>query len=197
MVSSDSDESGSPATSTRRAVLLDALFVAFRTGSAQSVMFSQAAADRMGMASSDIECFDLLALNGSMTAGRLAELTGLTTGAITGVIDRLERAGYARRERDPSDRRRVIVQPLLERAAEAAPVFGPLGTATQLLLERYSDDDLAVILDFFARANAMMHEQITRLRTERRAEAESNRQSGERPTREPWSGERTNDDSPP
>jgi DNA-binding MarR family transcriptional regulator len=161
--------SSDPAPQSRRAALIDALFVAFRTGSAQSVMLSQAAADRLGMASSDIECYDLLSLHGPMTAGRLAELTGLTTGAITGVIDRLERASYARRERDPNDRRRVIVQPLMERHAEAAPIFGPMAEATAALLARYSDDELALILDFWQRANAMTQEQIVRIRAEARA----------------------------
>lgn len=162
-----SSDSGGAA---RRAQLLDALNVAFRTSSAQSVMLSQAAADYLEMASSDIECFDLLSLHGPMTAGRLAELTGLTTGAITGVIDRLERAGYATRERDPNDRRRVIVQPRLERRADAAAVaaYGPVAAAMDELLTRYSDDELALILDFFSRANAALHGHITRLRSEPR-----------------------------
>ena len=152
-----------------RAQVLHDLDVAFRTGSAQSVIFSQAAADRLGIASSDMECFDLLSLNGPMTAGRLADLTGLTTGAITGVIDRLERAGYARRERDQNDRRRVIVHPVLERQAEAMPVFEPLATATLAVLERYSDDELALLLDILTRLNDMMLEQIARVRAEPRA----------------------------
>jgi DNA-binding MarR family transcriptional regulator len=146
--------------------LLGALNVAFRIGSAQSVMLSQAAADALGMASSDIECYDLLSLHGAMTAGRLAELTGLTTGAITGVIDRLERAGYASRERDPNDRRRVIVRPHLERHADpaAVAVFGPVAAAMDTLVARYSDDELAVILDFFTRANEALHGHIASLR---------------------------------
>jgi DNA-binding MarR family transcriptional regulator len=103
-----------------------------------------------------------------MTAGRLAELTGLTTGAITGVIDRLERTNFVHRERDPHDRRRVIVQPHLERYVEAAPVFGPLADAIDGLLAGYSDDQLALLLDFSTRANAVTLEQITRLRSEPR-----------------------------
>lgn len=153
-----------------RAQLLAALNVAFRTSSAQSVMLSQAAAEYLEMASSDIECFDLLSLHGPMTAGRLAELTGLTTGAITGVIDRLERAGYAFRERDPHDRRRVIVTPRLERHADPAAVaaYGPVAAAIDALLTRYGDDELAVILDFFTRANAEIQSHIIRLRSQRR-----------------------------
>lgn len=151
-----------------RARLLHDLDVAFRIGSAQSVIFSQAAADRLGIASSDMECYDLLSLHGSMTAGRLAELTGLTTGAITGVVDRLERGGYARRERDQNDRRRVIVHPVLERQAEAMPLFGPLTAATLAVLERYSDDELALLLGILTRLNDVMHDQIARVRAEPR-----------------------------
>jgi DNA-binding MarR family transcriptional regulator len=156
---------------SRRAQLLAALNVAFRTSSAQSVMLSQAAADYLEMASSDIECFDLLSLHGPMTAGRLAELTGLTTGAITGVIDRLERAGYASRERDPNDRRRVIVTPNLQRHADPAAVaaYGPVAAAMDDLLTRYTDDELALILDFFTRANAALHDHVARLRSTPRA----------------------------
>jgi DNA-binding MarR family transcriptional regulator len=158
--------SGESEASGRRAELTDALGREMRKVSAQSVLFSQAAADRLGMNSTDLECLDLLSLNGPLPAGRLAELTGLTTGAITGVIDRLERAGYVRRERDPHDRRRVIVQPILERQAEAMPVFLPMGRAMDALYASYSDEQLAVILDFSARANAIVLEQIARLRAE-------------------------------
>ena len=163
--------SSGSAGSERRLRLLGALNVAFRTSSAQSVMLSQAAADCLGMASSDVECYDLLSLHGPMTAGRLAELTGLTTGAITGVIDRLERAGFATRARDPHDRRRVIVEPRLERQADPAAIatYGPVAAAMDELLARYSDDELATILDFFSRANAALHGHIAHLRADLRA----------------------------
>src|SRR5215218_2201127 len=99
-----------------RAAIEAALDQALRETSAQSVLFSQAVADRVGMNPTDLESLDILARNGPMTAGRLAEMTGLTTGAITGLIDRLERRGYARREPHPTDRRSVIVKPLIENA---------------------------------------------------------------------------------
>src|SRR5215213_5867675 len=97
-----------------RASTVAALDRALRETSAQSVLFSQAVADCVGMNPTDLESLDILARHGPMTAGRLAELTGLTTGAITGLVDRLESRGYARREPHPSDRRSVIVQPLTE-----------------------------------------------------------------------------------
>ena len=78
----------------------------------QSVLFRQALADRVGLNATDLACAGILSESGRLTAGRLAEVTGLTTGAVTGVVDRLERAGYVRRTSDPEDRRRVIVEPV-------------------------------------------------------------------------------------
>src|SRR5918994_2391650 len=84
----------------------------FREMSTETIMFHQAVADELGLNITDHKCLDLIHRFGSMPAGRLAELTGLTTGAVTGIIDRLEKAGYARRANDPNDRRRTIVEPI-------------------------------------------------------------------------------------
>ncbi len=170
-------------TPARRRELLGALRRALRMTSAQSVLLSQAAADRLGLNSTDMECLDLLNLSGPVPAGRLAELTGLTTGAITGVIDRLEQASYVRREPDPTDRRRVIVRPIVERQVEAEEAFAPLAQATDALLERFTDDELAVLLRFLTEANSMVLEQITRLRREARA-PERRRPASNAPARE-------------
>src|SRR5260370_42204671 len=87
-----------------RAALMQELEHAMRRSSGLGAIFSQAVADYAGISSSDLECLDFLNLEGRVTAGRLAEVTGLTTGAITGVVDRLEKAGVVRRERGDSDR---------------------------------------------------------------------------------------------
>src|SRR4030088_878997 len=92
-----------------RAALMEELEHAVRRSSALGVIFGQTVANRAGISSSDLECLDFLNLEGRVTAGRLAELTGLTTGAITGVVDRLEKATLVRRERDESDRRKVFI----------------------------------------------------------------------------------------
>jgi DNA-binding MarR family transcriptional regulator len=148
-----------------RAATTAALDRALRETSAQSVLFSQAVADRVGMNSTDLESLDILARHGPMTAGRLAELTGLTTGAITGLIDRLERRGYARREPHPTDRRSVIVKPLTENAErDLGPAYTAMSTAMDALMSRYDDEDLAVILDFMIRAAAITAEQIAGVR---------------------------------
>src|SRR5690349_6043779 len=95
----------------KRAQLMADLDLTMRKIGAQSMLLGQAVADRVGMNAGDLDCLDMLSWQGPLTAGQLSEMTGLTTGAITGVIDRLERAGYVRRESDPNDRRRVIIRP--------------------------------------------------------------------------------------
>src|SRR5436309_12984008 len=91
---------------------------AMRRASGLGAIFSQAVADSAGVSSSDLECLDFLNLEGRVTAGRLAEVTGLTTGAITGVVDRLEKGGLVRRERDADDRRKVVIRTVPENVAK-------------------------------------------------------------------------------
>ena len=79
-------------------------------------------------------------------------MTGLTTGAITGVIDRLERVGLARRERDPDDRRKILVRVLPAVGERVAPLFAPMERAAMGVLSSYRDDELALLLDFLTRA---------------------------------------------
>jgi hypothetical protein len=86
-----------------------------KTFAARVILHGLRASDALSLAPTDLVCMCLLQLNGPATPGWLAEKTGLTTGAVTGMIDRLERAGYVRRQPDPTDRRRVIVQPDLQR----------------------------------------------------------------------------------
>jgi DNA-binding MarR family transcriptional regulator len=134
--------------------------------SAATIMFHQAVADRLGLNPTDHKCADLLILKGAMTAGELANLTGLTTGAITGVIDRLEKAGFVRREDDPNDRRRVIVRALPKRLCEVGRLFEPLAAAMAKVCSRYSDRELAIILDFQTRAQEGLREATLKLRGE-------------------------------
>jgi DNA-binding MarR family transcriptional regulator len=140
-----------------------------------SVLLSQAIADRVGVAPSDLEAMDLLRQNGPIPAGRLAELTGLTTAAVTGLLDRLERRGWARREPDPGDRRRVIVQPLLENAErELEPFYAGIGREMADLIARYGEAEIALLLDFLVQSNAIVTEQIALVR----ATAPADRRSG-------------------
>jgi DNA-binding MarR family transcriptional regulator len=148
-----------------RAELLTALNGAFRGLSTATILFHQAVVDRLGLNVTDHKCADILCTTGPITAGELAQHTGLTTGAITGVIDRLEAAGLVRRAKDPDDRRRVIVEPFSERIErQIAPLFESMGRSSAELCERYSTRDLAVIHDFTIRAQQMAFEEARKLR---------------------------------
>jgi DNA-binding MarR family transcriptional regulator len=147
--------------------VLAALAGEFRQLSAATILFHQAVADRLGMNVTDHKCADILLRTGPITAGELAERTGLTTGAITGVIDRLERAGVVRRAKDPDDRRRVIIEPIPRRIERRiGPLFESMAQATAALCARYSLEELAVIRDFAARAHQMALEETRKLRQE-------------------------------
>jgi DNA-binding MarR family transcriptional regulator len=134
--------------------MVAALNAAMREVSGQGVLYSQAVAERLGINSTDLECLDYILAGNAITAGALAAATGLTTGAITGVIDRLERRGFARRERDPEDRRKVLVRPLPSVAEEAGPLFAPMERAALGALSAYKDSELALLLDFLNRVRA-------------------------------------------
>jgi DNA-binding MarR family transcriptional regulator len=102
---------------------------------------------------------------GRKTPGKLAELTGLTTGTITGVIDRLEKAGYARRERDLHDRRKVIIQPIPEHILpKLTPILRSfeqaMGTEFASL---YTDQDMVLILDFIERSMRVLQAETAKL----------------------------------
>jgi DNA-binding MarR family transcriptional regulator len=130
----------------------------------------QAAADKIGVNATDLNCLNLLSFSGQMTAGQLARATGLTTASITAVIDRLEEAGFVRRERDAADRRRVVVRLVTERAVrDVASVFLPLVQAWQQLAERYTDDELQLIVDFYGQLEQVLMNHIGTLRDQAKA----------------------------
>src|SRR5688572_24100423 len=123
----------------KRQELIKNLNMQVRYVSANSVMFSQAIADAVGIHPSDNECLDYLVMNGPATAGQLATWTGLTTGAITAMLDRLEKAGFVRREPHPDDRRKVVVVPNLEKInQEIMPYAMPMGAALEKTCEEFS-----------------------------------------------------------
>jgi DNA-binding MarR family transcriptional regulator len=121
---------------------------AVRRASAQGVIFGQTVADRAGISNSDMDCLDFVILEGRVTAGRLAEVTGLTTGAITGVVDRLEQAGFVRRERDADDRRKVFIAPIPENISKVGKLYEHMQRAMLKAWEAYSDAELRLLLRF-------------------------------------------------
>ena len=115
----------------------------------------QAAASRYGLNRTDMRALDLIGQAGRLAPTELARRLGLTTGGVTSVIDRLERAGYARRLSDPDDRRRLLVEKTDATRARDAEVFGPLLQATQDALNAFTDQQLAVIGRFLEQARAI------------------------------------------
>lgn len=150
---------------TRQEILKD-LNEALRKVGAQSVLLSDAVARLVGLNSTDLECLDLLLLTGVTTAGQLAAHCGLTTGAMTAVIDRLERAGFARRRRDLTDRRRVLVEAMPRVVQEIGPLYRPLALATGALHEQYDDKQLALVADYLSRAFGLAAEHVNWLQTQ-------------------------------
>jgi DNA-binding MarR family transcriptional regulator len=139
--------------------------VGFRLSTA-TVLFHQAIADRFEVSATDLKCYSILRQTGPITAGELAERTGLTNGAITGVIDRLEQAGLVRRARDPNDRRRVVLELLgnAERERALGALYTPLGHRITDLVGQYSAADRAAILDFLTKATAALEAETLNLR---------------------------------
>jgi DNA-binding MarR family transcriptional regulator len=131
-----------------RAALMQELEHAVRKSSALGVIFGQTVANAVGISSSDLECLDFLNIEGRVTAGRLAELTGLTTGAITGLVDRMEKAGLVRRERDEEDRRKVYIAIVPEAMGRIGSFYVPLQKAVTKNWEGYTDAELKLLLRF-------------------------------------------------
>jgi DNA-binding MarR family transcriptional regulator len=134
-----------------------------RAGSVMQLL-GAASAERIGINVTDLNCLNILALGGHVTAGELAKATGLTTASITGVLDRLEEAGFVHRERDPHDRRRVIVRMDAARGRrDVAPVFAPVVAAWRAVAAGYSDDELRLILGFQQQLEQIMRDGLIEL----------------------------------
>lgn len=144
---------------------VDAVIRALRRVNLQGTVLGQSIAIRLGLSDSDVEALEALVDSGAATAGRLAELMGLTTGAVTRLIDRLEQSGYVRRVPDPADRRRVIVEVVPEKVATIQSVLSSLGRAGSDEIARYTDAQLDLIGDFLTRMADITRAEAGRLRT--------------------------------
>jgi DNA-binding MarR family transcriptional regulator len=138
--------------STRERMALE-LQQAMQRSTMWTVLLHHTVAGKSGINVTDLQCLNLLSLEGPMTPGQLAQSMGLTTGgAITAVVDRLEKAGYVLRSRDPDDRRKVIVKPVPKKVAALSAYFGPIGRSVARRFADYTDEQLEFLLDF-ARSN--------------------------------------------
>ncbi|MCI3278911.1 MarR family transcriptional regulator [Streptomyces sp. 7R015] len=150
---------------TARERLLDELSSVSRRYMASYALFNQAVADHLGLHPTDLQCLNLLTLEGApVTTGRIAELTGLTTGSATRLVDRLEKAGYVVRERDAGDRRKVLVATVPEKIAEFGRMWERLGGGWSTLFDGLDDRQLAVIVGHMRRTVEFSGAQVARLR---------------------------------
>jgi DNA-binding MarR family transcriptional regulator len=151
-----------PASPKRK--LIEGLITAFRAGGNQDSAFESLAADRLGVNRTDLHCLNAIENGAGLTAGELAAEVGLTSGAVTGVIDRLERAGFARRVPDPADRRRVKVEVTPEFYARAERIWGPLAAEWEAsLASNFTAAELARITEFLRLTNEVGKRHLERL----------------------------------
>ena len=128
----------------------------------------QAVADYLGLNRTDTRCLDIIERLDGVSAGRLASEAGLSTGAVTTVLDRLERAGYARRVQDPGDRRRVLVELTPAARRELQQLYAPLTDATMRQLEGYTTDEVSLVRDFLRDNRRLNEVHAERVRVRRR-----------------------------
>jgi DNA-binding MarR family transcriptional regulator len=127
------------------------VLAALRALSTEIDLLDHVAADRYGLNPTDMRSLDIVGQAGPLSPTALARRVGFTTGGITTVIDRLERAGYVRRVADPRDRRRLLIEPTTKTTERDREVFGGLARMTLESLDAYSESELAVIQRFLDR----------------------------------------------
>ena len=153
-----------PSKRTKQQLVADAI-QGYRTATNADAALDRLAAERLGIGDTDLHCINIVESHGGLTAGRLAAEAGLTTGAVTGVIDRLERAGYARRVPDAHDRRKVNVEVTEAFYARAGEVWGPIADDWQrTLAKRFSAAELEAAVAFLAEVHAITERHATRVR---------------------------------
>ncbi|MFB9238598.1 MarR family winged helix-turn-helix transcriptional regulator [Plantactinospora siamensis] len=165
---SDPPDSGTPsrtgqAEHDQQAALVAEVGVAMREYQRSLDVFDQRVAEHLGLNRTDMRCLDLILGGRSLSPGELADAAGLTTGGVTTAIDRLERAGYAVRERDAGDRRRVVVRPTDRAWKLAGEVYGSLVQDGEAYLRGLDADTLARLADFLRFATRLEHEHAERL----------------------------------
>ncbi len=147
----------------RRAELVERIRKAFGRNSLANQLMNQAVAERLGLNLTDFSALMMLGDRGPMAASQIGEATGLSSGAVTGVIDRLERAGWVTRESDPQDRRRVVVRAAMERKGEVEELFRPVAEAGIARTLDASEEKLEFIIAFLNGSAGMWEEHAARL----------------------------------
>ncbi|MDP2712262.1 MAG: MarR family transcriptional regulator [Solirubrobacteraceae bacterium] len=148
-----------------RGRLIGEVIAALRADGSARDALDHAAAERLGVNLTDQRCLDVLDQRGSSTAGEIASALGLTSGSVTTLLDRLERAGYVRRTPDPDDRRRVRVKLTALARELARELYGPLGEEGRALLAEYDAGQLAFLRDVMCRSRELQRRHEARIRS--------------------------------
>ncbi len=144
--------------------LIDELIRQYRMSGNLDRAFDKLAAGGLGVNGTDLHCLNIVENSGGLTAGDLAAQSGLTSGAVTGVIDRLERAGYVRRVSDPGDRRRVKLEVTPAWYDRAGQIWGPVASDWHTTLaRRYTASELERIIDLLRVTNDISRRHLDRL----------------------------------
>ena len=141
-------------SSPNHAPLREAAIRCIREFIAGSIMYNQRVADRVGLRLTDMQCINVLDLMGPSTPGELARSTGLTTGGVTVMLDRLEKGGYVKREPNPRDRRSVLVRLNPTRLKKMQAFYGEINERMLALLDETPDLELRSVVDLFSKMNA-------------------------------------------
>ncbi len=149
-----------------REELLGRFSLAIRASQNISEAFDEHVAARLGINRTDLRALDILDQRGPISAGELAEAMHLSSGAITTLVDRLERAGYARRRRDEADRRRVLVEVGSKVGNAAENFYDPLFYGTAKLLEERTDEEVLAMIHFLEQGRELVERELRRLESE-------------------------------
>jgi DNA-binding MarR family transcriptional regulator len=155
---------------SRKRQIFDELVYEVRRSQNATDRFDQAVADAIGLNRTDMRCLDVISRDGPVPAGRLADETGLTTGAITTVLDRLERGGFARRVRDPDDRRRVLVELTPEAFQGSVNYYAAHMALSERLYRRYTEEQLEMFLEWVREGRELNEREAAKLEARTREE---------------------------
>lgn len=154
-------------STTERRVLEDSLIREIRYFIAGAILFNQTVADRFHLRLTDMQCLNILELLGPVTPGKLADWTGLSTGGVTVMLDRLEKGGLIRREPNPADRRSILIRINTNKMKKVEPVYAEINARMDALMSAMPQTDLECVLAFFLRTNAIRTEHVEKKQTPR------------------------------
>ncbi|MBD8138295.1 MarR family transcriptional regulator [Bacillus sp. CFBP 13597] len=147
--------------------LLESLTHRLQRYGMRSVLFQQNMAQKIGVSHTDLKSAEILNETGPITAGELSKITGLSTGSVTALINRLEKSGYVKRQRDQLDGRKVMIMPIPERQEQIKSHYQSLSTATKELCSAYNEQELILINQFVEEITKIMDKENDKLMSER------------------------------